>query len=225
MILKQYSILLSILTSGLLVNGQNREWSLQECIDYGVEKSLSMQQRELQNKNDKLDVRDATLSLLPSVSGISPGVNYSFGRGIDPETNTYTNTRYMSVGGFGVGSSLTVFAGFSNINRLRAAKLSRLMGWEETENQANQIAIQVMNAFFTLLYAEEEVRITQEQVENSRLRLKKIEREYELGKKPKSDLFEMQAGYFFIQMFRQAIYIYFVFLVEQLDLSQRLIGK
>ena len=60
------------------------------------------------------------------------------------------------------------------------------MGWEETENQANQIAIQVMNAFFTLLYAEEEVRITQEQVENSRLRLKKIEREYELGKKPKS---------------------------------------
>ena len=67
------------------------------------------------------------------------------------------------------------------------------MGWEETENQANQIAIQVMNAFFTLLYAEEEVRITQEQVENSRLRLKKIEREYELGKKPKSDLFEMQA--------------------------------
>ena len=51
MILKQYSILLSILTSGLLVNGQNREWSLQECIDYGVEKSLSMQQRELQNKN------------------------------------------------------------------------------------------------------------------------------------------------------------------------------
>ena len=40
-----------------------------------------------------------------------------------------------------------------------------------------------------------------------------------------TDLFEMQAGYFFIQMFRQAIYIYFVFLVEQLDLSQRLIGK
>ena len=77
-------------------------------------------------------------------------------------------------GGFGVGSSLTIFAGFSNINRLRAAKLSRLMGWEETENQANQIAIQVMNAFFTLLYAEEEVRITQEQVENSRLRLKRL---------------------------------------------------
>ena len=47
---------------------------------------------------------------------------------IDPETNTYTNTRYMSVGGFGVGSSLTVFAGFSNINRLRAANLCPPVG-------------------------------------------------------------------------------------------------
>lgn len=94
MILKQYSILLSILTSGLLVNGQNREWSLQECIDYGVEKSLSMQQRELQNKNDKLDVRDATLSLLPSVSGISPGVSYSFGRGL---TRKPTRTRIPAI--------------------------------------------------------------------------------------------------------------------------------
>ena len=93
MILKQYFILLSILTSGLYVHGQNRKWTLQECIDYGVEKSLSMQQRALQNKNDKLEVRDATLSLFPSLSGISPGVSYSFGRGIDPETNTYTNTR------------------------------------------------------------------------------------------------------------------------------------
>ena len=39
------------------------------------------------------------------------------------------------------------------------------------------------------------------------------------------DLFEMQASHFFIQVLRQAVYIYFVFLVEQLDLGQRLIGK
>ncbi len=39
------------------------------------------------------------------------------------------------------------------------------------------------------------------------------------------DLFEMQASHFFIQVLRQAVYIHFVFLVEQLDLGQRLIGK
>lgn len=193
MILKQYLILSCILTQASLINAQTPAWTLQACIDYSIEKSFTMQQQALQNKSNRLDVRDAVLNLLPSLSGISPGVSYSFGRSIDPETNTYTTTRYMSVGGFGFGSGLTLFAGFSNINRLRSAKLGQLMGWKETENQANQIAIQVMSAFFALVYAEEEVRITEEQVENSRLRLKKIEREYELGQKPKSDLFEMQA--------------------------------
>lgn len=67
------------------------------------------------------------------------------------------------------------------------------MGLKETENQANQIAIQIMHAFFNYLYMKEEVHITEEQVENYRMRLKKIERECDLGKKPKSDLYEMQA--------------------------------
>ena len=40
-----------------------------------------------------------------------------------------------------------------------------------------------------------------------------------------TDLFEMQAGNFFVQMLRQAIYIDFILLVEQLYLTQCLIGK
>ena len=50
-----------------------------------------------------------------------------------------------------------------------------------------------MNAFFNLVYAEESIRVTGEQVDNSSLQLKKMQREYELGRRPKSDLFNMQA--------------------------------
>lgn len=194
MILKLYLLLfLCFLLKTYRIEAQTSGWTLQECIDYGVEHSLSMQQKRLQNDNNRLEVRDAVLNLLPSVSGISPGLSYSFGRGIDPETNTYVNTRYMSFGGFGFGTGITVFAGFSGINRIKMAKIGRLMGLKETENQANQIAIQIMHAFFNYLYMQEEVHITEEQVENYRMRLKKIERECDLGKKPRSDLFEMQA--------------------------------
>ena len=35
----------------------------------------------------------------------------------------------------------------------------------------------------------------------------------------------MQTGYFLIQMFRQTIYIYIIFFIEQFDLSQCLISK
>ena len=36
------------------------------------------------------------------------------------------------------------------------------------------------------------------------------------------DFFKMQTGYFLIQMFRQTIYIYIIFFIEQFDLSHRM---
>lgn len=192
MVLKFY-ICVCLIVAGMVANAQEKSWTLQDCIDYGVERSLQMQRQNLQNKNYQLGVRDAALDLIPSVNGISPNVNYNYGRGIDPETNTYTNVQNTTIGGFSVGGGMTLFAGFSGVNRLRAARISQLRGAEETENLANDLAIQIMNAFFTLVYAEERIRVTEEQVENSTLQLRKMQREYELGRRPKSDLFDMQA--------------------------------
>lgn len=172
---------------------QEGKWTLQECIDYGVEQSLRMQRQKVQNNNERLDVRDAALGLLPSVNSISPSLGYNYGRGIDPETNTYSNMQYKTFGGLGVSGNLTLFAGFRGINELRMAKVSKLQGLQQTEQLANNIAMQVMTAFFTLVYAEEQISVTVEQLDNSNLQLRKIQREYELGRRPKSDLFDIQA--------------------------------
>ncbi len=183
-----------VLLPGIQIGyAQDKKWTLQDCIDYGVEQSLQMQKQKLQNDNNRLEVRDAALDLIPSVNSFSPSLSYNYGRGIDPETNTYTNMQYKTLGGLGVGGGVTLFAGFSGINRLRMAKVARLQGMESTELSANNIAIQVMTAFFTLVYAEEQIKITLEQLENSNLQLRKIQREYELGRRPKSDLFDIQA--------------------------------
>lgn len=187
------SIVILLLFPVITGMAQSKKWTLEECIDYGVEQSLNMQRQRLQNQNERLNVRDAALDLIPSVNAVSPYINYSYGRGIDPETNTYTNIENKTIGGFNVGAGMTLFSGFSGINRLRSAKISKMRGLKETENLANDLAIQIMNAFFNLVYAEESIRVTVEQLENSSLQLKKMQREYELGRRPKSDLFNMQA--------------------------------
>ena len=184
---------------GVLVLGmrtgyaQEKKWTLQDCIDYGVEQSLKMQQQKFQNDNRRLEVRDAALGLFPWVNNFSPSFSYNYGRSIDPETNTYGNMQYKTLGGLGIGGGVTLFAGFSGVNRVRMAKIAKLQGLEYTEQLANDIAEQVMRAFFTLVYAEEQIKITLEQLENTNLQLKKIQREYELGRRPKSDLFDIQA--------------------------------
>lgn len=50
-----------------------------------------------------------------------------------------------------------------------------------------------MQAFYDLAYAEGLIEISTEQLENARLQLKRMERQHELGMKPKSDLFDIQA--------------------------------
>lgn len=185
------SLLFLLLTfPGISSDAQTKKWTLQECIDYGVEESLAMERQLLSNKIDRTYLRDARLNLLPSVSG-SSSVGYNFGRSIG-ENNTYVNTRIMS-NNYYLGASLNLFSGFTAINTLRYRKVSELQGLEESEKKANDIAVSIMQAFYDLAYAEGLIEISVEQLENARLQLKKMERQHELGLKPKSDLFDIQA--------------------------------
>lgn len=184
--------LLFFLTAMIQVYGQeNKKWTLQECIDYGVEQSLEMRRQMLVNKTDNTNLRSAVLDVLPGVSG-STSIGYNFGRNIDPNTNTYTDTRSMA-NNYSVGASLNIFSGFSAINTIRYNNVSRMKGLKDTEKLANDIAIRIMQAFYDLAYAEGLIGISEEQFENTRLQLKRMERQHELGIKPKSDLFDIQA--------------------------------
>ena len=180
-------ILLSFLFQS---QGQDKKWTLQECIDYGVDRNLSMERQLLNNKTDNKNLRDARLDLLPSVDG-SSSWNYNFGRSIGAD-NTYINTRNIT-NYYRVGASLNLFSGFRAINTLRYRKVSQMKGLEDSEKKANDIAISIMQAFYDLAYAEGLIEISTEQLENARLQLKRMERQHELGMKPKSDLFDIQA--------------------------------
>ncbi|MCC8174623.1 MAG: TolC family protein [Odoribacter sp.] len=175
----------------LSAKSQSKKWSLQECINYGVEQNLSMQRQLLNNKTDNLNLAESVLDLLPSVSG-STSVGYSFGRSIDPTTNIYNTVRNMS-NNYSISGGMNLLNGFRGINNIRYNKVSRLKGLENSEKKANDIAIQIMNAFYEVAYAEGLIDISEEQVKNVGMQLRKMEREYELGLIPRSDLFDMQA--------------------------------
>lgn len=183
-------ILLIFAISCISVSAQTKKWTLQECIDYGVDQSLAMERQLLNNKIDKTYLRDAQLDLLPAIEG-SSSLGYNFGRSIG-ENNTYVNTRIMS-NNYYVGASLNLFSGFTAINTWRYRKVSKLKGLEDSETKANDIAVTIMQAFYDVAYAEGLIEISEEQLSNARLQLKKMERQHELGIKPKSDLFDIQA--------------------------------
>ena len=103
--------------------------SLEDCMAYAVEHSTTVGQQVNSLESSRQDYISAVASALPSI-GASTGGNVSFGRSIDPETNTYTTTSTFS-NSYGISASMTVFNGLSTINSIRATKVLRAKGAED----------------------------------------------------------------------------------------------
>lgn len=168
-----------------------QEMTLDDCIAYAVENNFDVKSKTIERANAKIDYENAILDLLPSVTGyVSP--YFSFGRGVDPATNSYINTSTFS-NGVSASGSLPIFAGFRYINQVRSSKISKLRGEDALQRAKDEVAEKTMMAYATVIYNGELVTLYEKRIETYRIDLKRLQREYELGAGAKSDMLQLQA--------------------------------
>lgn len=172
------------------VSGQTN-WGLRECMEYAVKNSPKGKIQDANNENAKKDYQDAVLKLLPSVSG-SVGASTSFGRSIDFETNTYTNTANFN-NSYGISGNLPVFNGFSAVNNVKVSKIARLQGVEKSQQIEDEIALQTMQAYFNVLYYNGMLNLAREQLNESKENLRNTQVLEELGLKGNADVLQIEA--------------------------------
>ena len=165
--------------------------SLEDCMAYAVEHSTTVGQQVNSLESSRQDYISAVASALPSI-GASTGGNVSFGRSIDPETNTYTTTSTFS-NSYGISASMTVFNGLSTINSIRATKVLRAKGAEDLQLARDEVAMNTMAAYFDVVYYTGAVEIAREQLATSRKELEQVRMHYELGDKAPADVAEIEA--------------------------------
>jgi outer membrane protein len=168
-------------------------WNLSRCISFSIENNIGLRKLEVQQKIAAEDLSQSKRDLLPGISA-SSRAGISFGRSIDPNTNDIVNNEFFN-NSYDLGASMILFNGFRLVNQIeyqkfrkRATELNRL-------NAIDDLAFGVMNSYFDVLYYKGMLKIAQEQVETSRINLKKIEKQVELGMKSKPDLLEMKANF------------------------------
>lgn len=108
------------------VKGQQPAFNVDQCMAYAVEHNHQVKQRELEMKSSQMDRLSAIGSFMPSVDG-GVTARYSFGRGIDPETNTYDNISTFHNNYF-IEASMPIFRGGSLVNQVRKAQANVKMG-------------------------------------------------------------------------------------------------
>ncbi|MBV5313351.1 MAG: TolC family protein [Prolixibacteraceae bacterium] len=168
-------------------------WNLNRCISFAIENNIGLKQMEIQEKIASEDLSQSKRNLLPGVSA-SSRAGISFGRSVDPNTNDIVNNEFFN-NSYDIGASMTLFNGFRLVNQIEYQKFRKKASELNRLNTLDDLAFGVMNSYFDVLYYKGMLKIAGEQVETSRINVKKMEKQLELGMKSKPDLLEMRANF------------------------------
>lgn len=164
---------------------------LEECMRLGIDQNLAV-------KNARIDVRIAKNNYISSLGEFAPSIDAfgnggkHFGRSVDPQTNMYTSTSFIE-SNIGLNMTLSLFEGFTRINRTRFEKLNEQVSRLSTETLENKIAFDVMNVFFSLVLEKHLLELSYEQCNLTRKYKHQMEVFLETGMKSKADMQEMEA--------------------------------
>ncbi len=186
-------IIFLLMGSSLTMNGQEKAWTVDDCIQYAITHNHEVRLQQIQLDDYKTDKQRAVGAFLPAVEA-SVGGQFNFGRAIDPETNTYTNVNTFN-NSYGVQASIPLFDGLQRYNDLRAAKANLLMGRQGLAAQKDKIAQHVLKAYIDALYYQTALTFAKEKREESMMLLHQTQVMVEVGTKGEADIAQMEATY------------------------------
>jgi outer membrane protein len=169
---------------------ENGLWSLEKCIDYAVEHSISVQQSEISVKQKEIALNTARNNRLPGISG-STSQNFSFGRGLTDD-NTYSNTNTSSTS-FNLGADVTLFAGMRISNNVKLSRLNLKTAVANLEKAKDDIRVSVAQAFVEILYNKSIMEVAINQVYIDSMQVERLIALEDIGKASSSEVMSQKA--------------------------------
>jgi len=175
----------------ILLQAQEKEWTVDECMRYAVEHSTKRAKQEAQNEIYKQNQIEAIGGLLPTLNANTDGTMY-YGRVLDKDTYQYVNNNSL-YNQYGISSSVLLFDGFAQFSRVKVEKINRLKGLQQLQDTKDMLAYETMEIFFNVQYYQGTLKLAMQQLDESIANLRQVRRMEELGMKSSPDVAELQA--------------------------------
>ena len=166
-------------------------WNLERCMAYAAEHASSVVKARWDVASSTATRNEALADFFPSVSA-QMGTQFSWGRNIDPETNTYNDITTFN-NGYGIYASLTLFDGGQTLNRYRRARSERKRYLNAVEMKRDDSAIEAMLAFADAVYYVNSIIIAEDKLRQNEGMLRLTKAQEELGIKGVSDVVQAEA--------------------------------
>ena len=165
-------------------------WNLQECIDWALDKNLTVAAAEITVKTWEVDNNTARMKWLPGVSA-SASENVNFGRGLGGN-NTYESGN-SSTTGFSVGANMTLFDGLATPRNMEYSRLNLEAATKDLQKAHDDIRVKVAQAYVQILYNYELYEVAQHQLSIDSLQVVRLQGLFENGKASAAELSQQKA--------------------------------
>lgn len=185
----KYRILLASLLS-LPMWGQQKLWSLTDCINYAVNNNITVKKTQLGQQTAAINLDQAKSNRLPAVSGnISANANH--GSVINQITNNRVNQTTIT-NSMGVSASMPLYEGNKLNLQIERATLALEQNDLYVKEAQNNITLSVLEAYLQALYQYENIAVAKNTALSSEEQLAQAQQKYENGAIAKIDLIEIE---------------------------------
>lgn len=184
--------------SGLYAQEASKQWSLQDCINYALEKNIKLQQDKIALEESDIDVKTAKASLFPSLS-FNTGHNV-INRPYQQNSSTVSGTEIISSdnkttynGNYSLSAQWTLWNGGRRLNNIKQQKTARDIASLSVSETENMLQEEITKLFVQILYADESVKINKSTLETSEANFKRGEELFKEGSISKADLAQLES--------------------------------
>lgn len=183
-------LFLFIISLSFNVSAQ-KEWTLEECINYAIANNIQVKRQELSAENTEKIYFQSKMEILPSLN--ANGQHYlNSGKAIDYETYSYVNESFQG-GNVSLSSEVSLFSGLQTFNTIRKNKLDLLVQLEGVEKVKNDITLNVATAYLQILLSRELRDNAKQQLEITNNQIEKTKKLVEIGNAARGSLLQIEA--------------------------------
>ena len=197
--MRKVLLLIGVAMLGTVQMSAQKQWTLQDCIDYAMENNITLKKSQLQKQSATEDLKGAKAALLPTVSA---STNQSLGyqpwkdTGMAYVTNGTVNTKVDKTsynGSYSLNGQWTVWNGGRNINTIKLDRLAEQEADLSARETANSIQERIAQLYSQILYLDENVKVNEQMLETSKKNEERGREMLNVGKMSKADLAQLSA--------------------------------
>ncbi len=178
-------------TFALATFAQKQYWSLDSCITYALDKSVSIQKSQLSIQTNEENYKQSKDERLPSLQAF---VSHNSGLSRDLISSTSYGTLVgTSSTSYGLNTDVTLFNGFKMKNQIEQQGLNVEAGKYYLQYVVESLELNILNAYMQVLYSIDEVNNAEEQLVATNEQLRLAAERKELGLISKADYLQIKS--------------------------------